>query len=95
MSYFQKKCIFAAVYNPIIINLKIQKEMKKVMAIFGAALMLAGIATSCSKTCQCTTTTPGLPTSTTEVTIKSGKCSDMNTETTTMGITQKVECVQK
>ena len=27
--------------------------MKKVMAIFGAALLLAGVATSCNKKCEC------------------------------------------
>ena len=30
--------------------------MKKLMAIFGAALLLAGVATSCSKICTCTVT---------------------------------------
>lgn len=28
--------------------------MKKLMAIFGATLLLASVATSCSKVCQCT-----------------------------------------
>lgn len=68
--------------------------MKKLMAIIGATLMLAGVATSCSKTCECVTTTDGIST-TSEVTIKSGKCSDMNAEVTNMGITVKTECKKK
>ena len=30
--------------------------MKKLMAIFGATLLLASVATSCSKVCKCTIT---------------------------------------
>ena len=68
--------------------------MKKLMAICAATLMLAGIATSCSKTCACTTTTAGISAES-EVTIKSGSCADMNSETTAYGVTTKVECKQK
>lgn len=68
--------------------------MKKLLAICAATLMLAGIATSCSKTCECTTTTGGIGVKS-EVTINKGKCTDMNVETTTAGITTKVECTQK
>ena len=68
--------------------------MKKLMAIVGATLMLAGVATSCSKTCECVTTVGGIST-TSEVTIKSGKCTDMNAEVTNTGITTKTECKKK
>lgn len=34
--------------------------MKKLMAICAATLMLAGIATSCSKNCECTSTYEGV-----------------------------------
>ena len=34
--------------------------MKKLMAIIGATLLLAGVATSCSKTCECTATYDGV-----------------------------------
>ena len=69
--------------------------MKKLMVIIGATLMLAGVATSCRKTCECVTTTEGISPRTSEVTIKSGKCSDMNAEVTNMGITVKTECKKK
>lgn len=63
--------------------------MKKVV------LALAVIATvacfsSCSKTCSCTN---GV--TTTETTIKNGKCSDLNTSTTMAGVTVKTECTEK
>lgn len=67
--------------------------MKKVV------LALAVIATvvcfsSCTKKCNCKTSTEGFTPTTQEVTIKNGKCSDMNTSSTTMGITTKTECEQ-
>lgn len=68
--------------------------MKKLMAICAATLMLAGIASSCSKVCECTTTSGGIST-TSEVTIKNGSCSDMDSEVTNMGITVKTECKKK
>jgi len=63
--------------------------MKKVV------LALAVIATvacfsACSKTCTCSN---GI--TSTETTIKSGKCSDLNTSTTMAGVTVKTECVEK
>jgi len=72
--------------------------MKKVMAIFGAALLLAGVSTSCSKLCECTTTV-GDTSIQTEVNLEDhpeySKCSQMNNEQTVMGITTKVECKRK
>lgn len=51
--------------------------MKKVMAIFGAALLLAGVATSCNKKCECKTYVAGVVTTTTEMELDKGKkCSD-------------------
>lgn len=63
--------------------------MKKVV------LALAVIATvacfsSCTKTCVCTNGVTS-----TETTIKSGKCSDLNTSTSVAGVTVKTECTQK
>ena len=64
--------------------------MKKVV------LALAVIATvacfsSCTKKCSCKDSLTG---TTTESTIKSGKCSDLNSQTSNMGVTIKVECEQ-
>ena len=51
--------------------------MKKVMAIFGAALLLAGVATSCNKKCECKTYVAGVVTTTNEIEVESGKkCAD-------------------
>lgn len=53
--------------------------MKKVMAIFGAALLLAGVATSCNKKCECKTYVAGAVTITNEIELDKGKkCSDYN-----------------
>ena len=68
------------------------------MAIFGAALLVAGVATSCSKVCECTTSVTGVPDVVTEVNLEGSnvkKCSDMNVENTVAGVTQKVECKKK
>ena len=51
--------------------------MKKVMAIFGAALLLAGVATSCNKKCECKTYVAGVVTKTTTQEIdKDQTCAD-------------------
>ena len=86
--------------NRCFINLKLEK-MKKVMAIFAAAMMLAGAATSCSKLCECTTTTSssaGTASIQTEVNLEDTqytKCSQMNSENTVLGVTTTVECKRK
>lgn len=67
--------------------------MKKVILAIGIIAMM-GCFASCKKTCVCTTTVAGVQTGTTETTITSGSCEDMNT-TTTAGITAKTECVKK
>lgn len=72
--------------------------MKKVMAIFGAALLFAGVATSCSKVCECTTSVTGLADVVTEVNIEDTgvkKCSDMNSEVSVAGYTTKTVCKRK
>ncbi|MDD6186383.1 MAG: hypothetical protein PUB29_12290 [Bacteroidales bacterium] len=72
--------------------------MKKVIAIFGAALLFAGVATSCSKVCECTTSITGMPDTVTEVNLENTnvkKCSDMNSEVTLAGVTTKTVCKRK
>ena len=87
----EKKSIFAAEkLKPII--------MKKVMAIFGAALLLAGVATSCNKKCECKTYLAGVVTSTTELELDKDsykKCSDMNTVIEVNGTKNGIECTGK
>ena len=47
------------------------------MAIFGAALLVAGVATSCNKKCECKTYVAGVVATTTEIELdKDEKCSD-------------------
>lgn len=64
--------------------------MKKALCILAAAAMVICGATSCKKNCTCTTTIDGKDQGTT--TIKAKKCADLESETTTMGITTKVTC---
>jgi hypothetical protein len=68
--------------------------MKKVLAIFGAALLLAGVATSCDKKCQCKTYVNGALSETDEpFVVESGKkCSDYNSNFTILGVTTEVKC---
>ena len=84
----EKNSIFAAVkLKPIL--------MKKVMAIFGAALLLAGVATSCNKKCECKTYALGVVTTTSVIELDKGKkCSDYNTIVTEDPKTG-VECKSK
>ena len=75
--------------------------MKKLFVI---GMMILGVTAfvSCKKECSCTTTQsgPGMEpmVTTTTMTIKSGKCSDMNiTQDMNVGaetMTQKIECVE-
>ena len=51
--------------------------MKKLMAIFGAAMLLAGVATSCSKVCECTVSVMGVST-TTEVNLQNSGYKNCN-----------------
>ena len=52
--------------------------MKKIMAIFAATLLLAGVATSCNKKCECKTYAAGVVVGNpVEMEVESGKkCSD-------------------
>lgn len=71
--------------------------MKKVLAIFAATMMLAGVATSCSKLCECTTTV-GNSSVQTEVNLEDteySRCNQMNSENTVLGVTTTVKCVRK
>jgi len=72
--------------------------MKKVMAIFGAALLLAGVATSCNKKCECKTYVMGVASDPTEVELDKdsyNKCSDLNTVITIDGKKNGIECKSK
>ncbi len=62
--------------------------MKKLF--FLAVLALAAI--SCSKECECETKINGEVISTEVVELEDGKCKDMNTEVSMMGMTSSVEC---
>ena len=67
--------------------------MKKVMAIFGAALLLAGVATSCNKKCECKTYVAGVVTGTTEMELDKGKkCADYTTVVEVNDKKNGVEC---
>lgn len=68
--------------------------MKKLMAICAAALMLASVATSCDKKCQCKTYVNGALSNTGDAfEVESGKkCSDYNSSITVLGVTTEVKC---
>lgn len=73
--------------------------MKKVMAIFGAALLLAGVATSCNKKCECKEYFAGELVGepyVKELDKDSQKsCSDLNTYTMLGGVKTGIECTPK
>jgi hypothetical protein len=72
-----KKVYFCRVFKTPKVLTKNREKMKKVMAIFGAALLLAGVATSCNKKCECKTYVAGVVTTTAEMELDKGKkCSD-------------------
>ena len=51
--------------------------MKKIMVICAATLMLAGLATSCNKKCECKAYALGVVTKTYDIELESGKkCAD-------------------
>lgn len=68
--------------------------MKKLMAVCAAALMLASIATSCNKKCECKHYVNGkLDSTDAPFEVENGKkCSDYNQEYTILGITTKIDC---
>ena len=75
--------------------------MKKLTFIVAAAFIVA-FSTSCSKEKDCTCTLKYTGTgselftdTTADVHITEGDCADMNTETTTAGITSTYTCVEK
>ena len=65
-------------------------NMKKLFLAMGVVAMLAGLS-SCSKTCTCKQSVGGQVMQTVTMETK-GKCSDLNTTQTVMGMTQKTEC---
>lgn len=73
--------------------------MKKLMAIFGAALLLAGVATSCSKVCECTVSYMGYS-ATTEVNLEGSGYKNCNSyaqavENAAVDDDYKVTCKRK
>lgn len=78
------------------------KRMKKLFAVLAATMMLTGVATSCSKLCECTTTTTTssgtVGSVQTEVNLEDTeytRCSQMNSENTVLGVTTTVKCKRK
>ena len=67
--------------------------MKKVFLSIGVVAMLVSFA-SCSKNCTCKQSVDGVVMNTVTMETK-GKCSSLNTTATTMGMTQKTECVDE
>lgn len=76
-------------------NNKNYQTMKKVIVLVGIAIC-GLLLTSCKKekTCECVMSyTPQyMPDVTTQTTITEGKCSDMNTKSTTQGVTATLTC---
>lgn len=72
------------------LNKKTYLNMKKLFLAMGVVAMLAGLS-SCSKTCTCKQSVGGQVMQTVTMETK-GKCSDLNTTQTVMGMTQKTEC---
>ena len=64
--------------------------MKKVMLTLAVVAFVAAMA-SCSKTCTCTTTAPGVPDTTVETEHK-GDCSELNSSVSQGGITMETKC---
>ena len=94
---FQKKMYFCCRKINLLLTKKLT-QMKKVMAIFGAALLLAGVATSCNKKCECKTYLNGVVMSTTELELDKNsykKCSEMNTVVELNGTKNGIECTAK
>lgn len=70
--------------------------MKKILLAFAVVGMITLASCSKEKDCKCTTSITGdaiaNSSTTTTVHIEDGKCRDMNSETTVLGITSKVVC---
>ncbi|MCR4872489.1 MAG: hypothetical protein K5885_02975 [Bacteroidales bacterium] len=73
--------------------------MKKIMAICAATLLLAGVATSCNKKCECKTYLAGVVVGDpTEVELDKDSyksCADMNTVVEVDGKKTGIECTSK
>ena len=72
--------------------------MKKIMVICAATLMLAGLATSCNKKCECKTYIMCVASNPTELELDKDsykKCSDMNTYVMIDGKKNGLECTSK
>ena len=76
-------------------KIKLKSITMKKLAL--CAVVLSGLAlTSCSKKkdCSCESDIAGIK-STSVVTIESGKCEDMDSETTAFGITTSTKCTKE
>lgn len=68
--------------------------MKRVLLSLAVIAMIGLASCNKEKTCECVTEAAGMS-STTEVVIEEGDCSDMDLESSTMGITSKLTCTEK
>jgi hypothetical protein len=67
--------------------------MKKALFIIMAIATLSFTATSCAKSCKCTTTVNGTVTTTSTIDLDEGKkCSEYNASVTVLGQTGEVKC---
>ena len=66
--------------------------MKKIFLALTCISFLVLSVTSCEKTCTCTTSIGGIPVDTQEKTIKKGKCSELNEQTTRNNVPADVVC---
>ena len=69
--------------------------MKKFILVLGVFAAVALTSCSKEKDCECVATAAGITGGTTEVTIDDGDCSDMDENTTTMGIETTLKCTEK
>lgn len=69
--------------------------MKRVLLPLCTVALFALASCNKEKTCDCVTEVDGTQTGTTEATIEDGDCSDMNTSTTTFGVTSSVTCTEQ
>ena len=70
-------------------------KMKRVLLPLCIVALFALASCNKEKTCECVTEVDGTQTGTTETVIEDGECSDMNTSSTTLGITSSVTCTEK
>jgi hypothetical protein len=94
-SVFYTKKEYLCHVKLILIKIKF-KIMKKLFVVLAVVAFVIG-AVSCEKKCECVakSSLTGALDVTTEATIKKGKCSDLDQEVTTLGVTVKTTCTAK